>query len=99
MKREETEGTFVKEYCIEGTVKFDGNEESISETVEANSSYLAFKYLAKRLRRERKQLIEFYKCRIRTVKVFIPKSPLIKPIKKKERREEQLEIFKMHNAP
>ena len=99
MKREETEGTFLKEYCIEGIVKFNGNEESISETVKANSSYLAFKYLGKRLGRRRKQLIEFYKCRIRTVKVFIPKRPSIKPIKKKEKREEQLEIFKIYSAP
>ena len=98
-EREETKGAFLKEYCIEGEAKFNGHKEHISETIKARSPYLAFKNLAKKIERQRKQLVEFYKCRIRIIKVFLPKRPSIKPIKKKEKREEQLEIFEIHSAP
>jgi len=90
-KEEETEDALLKEYCIEGTARFNGKEEHISETVRDSSAYLAFKHLAKRLRKQRKQSIELYKCRIHTIKIFPPNKPPIKPIKK-EKIQKQLVI-------
>ena len=89
-KKEEKEVVFLKEYCIEGTARFDGDEEYISQPVKAFSPDQAFLRLAKRLEIQRKQLINLCHCRIYTIKVFLPKRMPIKHIKKKEKRGEQL---------
>jgi len=77
------------EFCIEGSAKFDGYKEYISEKVRAYSEYQAFWRLGRRLERQRNKSVYLGDCAIYIMKVFFPDGPT-RILEKRKRKTEQL---------
>ena len=99
MKKRRIRHVSETKYCIEGIAKFDDCKEEISEFICAYWPDQAFKRLALKLERERGQTVYLGDCDIYNMGRLPPdylNSLPIELIYKKKKREEQLELFKIH---